>query len=94
MIDVSSPASVSSRSEIGRMKSRMSAAMRRNARPISGSIPSSVAFLYSSSTTTDEMLLTRSRPFGPNGQLVDLAFRVLDSLVARVAQANGRNGDW
>ena len=40
------------------------------------------------------MLLTRSRPFGPNGQLVDLAFRVLDSLVARVAQANGRNGDW
>ena len=57
-----SPASVSSRSENVRMKSRISAAISSSAIPISGTIPDSVASVYSSSTTAVETLVTRSGP--------------------------------
>ena len=57
-----SPASVSSMSERVRVKTSSSTAISTSARPISGAIPSSVAFLYSSSTTTGDRLLTRSGP--------------------------------
>ena len=61
-IERNSPPRVSNRSETVRMKSRISAAISRNAPPISGAIPSSVALLYSSSITTGETLLTLSEP--------------------------------
>ena len=56
---------VSSRSEMVRMKSSINAAIKRKASPTSGAIPSSVALLYSSSITTGETLLTRSGPSSP-----------------------------
>ena len=62
IIDTKSPASVSNRSEIVRMKTRISAAISRKASPSRGAIPSSVALLYSSSITTGETLLTRRGP--------------------------------
>ncbi len=58
----SSPASVSSISERVRRKSTSNAAISSSASPMSGSIPCSVACLYSSSITTGEMLLARNEP--------------------------------
>ena len=62
IIDMRRPTSVSTRSEIVRMKTTIRAIISRNASPIRGNIPSSVAFLYSSSITTDEILLTCNGP--------------------------------
>ncbi len=48
-----------------RVKTRSSTAISSSASPISGPIPDSVASLYSSSTITDDRLVTRSGPSSP-----------------------------
>ena len=62
VIEKTSPASVSSMSDRVRVNSRNRAAISSSARPISGPIPSSVAFVYSSSTITGDRLLTCGGP--------------------------------
>ena len=81
-----SPASVSSMSETVRVKTSSSTAISTSARPISGAIPSSVAFLYSSSTTTGDRLLTRSGPSSAAASSFDPPFGVLYPLVSRIDQ--------
>ena len=67
--------------------------MSNSASPISGPIPSSVAFLYASSMTADDRLLTLRRALVAGSQLADPPLGIANALVARVAQADGGDRD-
>ena len=81
VIESTSPVSVSSISARVRVNSTRSAAIRSSAIPMSGPIPSSVAFLYSSSMITGDRLLTRNGPLIRDSQLADPPFSVYNPLV-------------